>query len=116
MDTQHMEGPAHSRRRTDQNGDFCTTHWSVVLQAGQASSPESAAAVGFDELKVFLVERRGTVSVTVVSERLGITVPALRSVLHRLRESYRKAFSQEIAHTVASPDEIEDEVRICSPP
>lgn len=65
----------------------------------------------FDELKVFLVERRGTVPVAEVAVRLGITVPALRSMLHRLRESYRKVFKQEIAHTVASPEEIEDEVR-----
>ena len=65
----------------------------------------------FDDLKVFLVERRGTVPVAEVAARLGITVPALRSMLHRLRESYRKVFTQEIAHTVASPEEIEGEVR-----
>ena len=65
----------------------------------------------FDDLKVFLVGRRGTMPFAEVATRLGITVPALRSMLHRLRQSYRKAFTQEIAHTVASPEEIEDEVR-----
>lgn len=65
----------------------------------------------FDELKVFLVERRGTMPFAEVAARLGITLPALRSMLHRLRASYRKVFTQEIAHTVASPNEIEDEIR-----
>ena len=65
----------------------------------------------FDELKVFLVERRGTVPMVEVAARLGVTVPALRSLLHRLRQSYRKAFLQEIARTVAAPEEIEDEIR-----
>lgn len=65
----------------------------------------------FDDLKVFLVERRGTVPFPEAAARLGITVPALRSMLHRLRQSYREVFTQEIAHTVAAPEEIEDEVR-----
>lgn len=65
----------------------------------------------FDELKVFLVERRGTVPVAEVAARLGLTVPALRSLLYRLRQSYRTVFLQEIAQTVAAPEEIEDEVR-----
>lgn len=65
----------------------------------------------FDTLKVFLVEPRGDVSCGDVAAHLGITVPALRSMLHRLRQSYRQIFTQEIAHTVASPEEIEDEIR-----
>jgi RNA polymerase sigma-70 factor (ECF subfamily) len=65
----------------------------------------------FDELKVFLVERPGTVPMAETAARLGITTSALRSMLHRLRASYRRMFTQEIAHTVATPDEIEDEVR-----
>ncbi len=65
----------------------------------------------FDDLKVFLVEPRGAVPVAAVAARLGITVSALRSMLHRLRESYRDIFTQEIAHTVSSPDEVEGEIR-----
>lgn len=65
----------------------------------------------FDELKVFLVERRGTAPFAEVATRLGVTVPALRSSVHRLREAYREAFLQEIAHTVATPEELEDELR-----
>ncbi len=65
----------------------------------------------FDDLKVFLVGHRGDVPVAEVATRLGVTVPALRSMLHRLRETYRRTFLEEIAQTVSSPEEIEDEVR-----
>lgn len=65
----------------------------------------------FDQLKQFLVERRGTAPVEAVAAQLGITVPALRSILHRLREIYRRIFIQEISQTVASADEVEGEIR-----
>ncbi len=65
----------------------------------------------FEELKVFLVERRGTAPMPEVAARLGVTMPALRSMLHRLRASYRKVFTQEIARTVASPEDVEDEIK-----
>ena len=65
----------------------------------------------FDELKVLLVEPRGTVPFEEVAARLQITVSALRSLMHRLRESYHQIFTEEIAHTVDSPAEIEDEIR-----
>ena len=65
----------------------------------------------FEDLKVFLVERRGTVSFADGASKLGVTVPALRSMVHRLRKSYREKVVEEISHTVATPEEIEDEVR-----
>ena len=65
----------------------------------------------FEDLKVFLVERRGTVSFADGASKLGVTVPALRSMVHRLRKSYREKVVEEISHTVSTPEEIEDEVR-----
>jgi len=65
----------------------------------------------FEDLKVFLVERRGTVSFAEGASRHGVTVPALRSMVYRLRKSYREKVVEEISHTVSTPEEIEDEVR-----
>lgn len=65
----------------------------------------------FDDLKVFLVGPRGEVPVAEVAARLDVTVPALRAMLHRLRESYRRVFTEEISRTVASPADVEDEIR-----
>jgi RNA polymerase sigma-70 factor (ECF subfamily) len=65
----------------------------------------------FDTLKTFLTDRRGEVPFAEVAARLDTTVPALRSVVHKLRELYRRVFLDEIAQTVDDPREVEDEVR-----
>ena len=65
----------------------------------------------FDALKTFLTDRRGETSVADTAAKLGTTVPALRSVMHKLREIYRRVFLEEIAQTVDGPDQVEDEVR-----
>jgi RNA polymerase sigma factor (sigma-70 family) len=65
----------------------------------------------FDSLKTFLTDRRGEVPLAEVAAKLGTTVPALRSVVHKLRELYRQVFLHEIAQTVSGPEEIEAEVR-----
>jgi RNA polymerase sigma-70 factor (ECF subfamily) len=65
----------------------------------------------FDSLKTFLTDRRGEVPFAEMAAKLGTTVPALRSVVHKLRELYRRVFLDEIAQTVDGPGEVEDEVR-----
>jgi RNA polymerase sigma-70 factor (ECF subfamily) len=65
----------------------------------------------FDSLKTFLTDRRGEVPFAEMAAKLGTTVPALRSVVHKLREHYRRVFLDEIAKTVDGPGEVEDEVR-----
>lgn len=42
---------------------------------------------------------------------LGLSEGALRVAVHRLRKRYRELFREEIAHTVAGPEEIEAELR-----
>jgi RNA polymerase sigma factor (sigma-70 family) len=64
----------------------------------------------FDSLKIFLTDRRNEVGFAEVAATLGTTVSALRSVVHKLRELYRRVFLDEVAQTVDDPREIEDEV------
>lgn len=45
------------------------------------------------------------------AQRLGLSEGATRVALHRLRQRYGRIFREEIAHTVARPEEIEDEIR-----
>ncbi len=45
-----------------------------------------------------------------VAEELAMTRPAVRTAVHRLRRRYRALLQDEIAQTVDSPDEIEEEV------
>lgn len=65
----------------------------------------------FDDLKVFLLEARGTAPFAEVARRLGLTEPALKSIVHRLRKRFRELFREEIARTVQNPSEVEEEIR-----
>jgi RNA polymerase sigma-70 factor (ECF subfamily) len=40
-----------------------------------------------------------------------MTENALKQAFHRFRQRYRQVLREEIAHTVATPGDIEDEVR-----
>jgi len=46
-----------------------------------------------------------------VSQELGMSVSAIKSAVSRLRERYGDLVREEVAHTVASPAEVEGEVR-----
>jgi RNA polymerase sigma-70 factor (ECF subfamily) len=50
-------------------------------------------------------------SYSAVATELGMTEPAARMAASRLRGRYRELLRDEIAHTVSTPDEIDEEVR-----
>lgn len=68
-------------------------------------------AQSFDDLKVFLLEAKGAESFEESARRLGITLPAVKSAVQKLRRRYRELFEKEIANTVSRPEEIKDEIR-----
>jgi RNA polymerase sigma-70 factor (ECF subfamily) len=53
----------------------------------------------------------GKASQAEVAARLGITVNALGVSVHRLRHRFGELLRSEIAQTVATPAEIDDELR-----
>ena len=46
-----------------------------------------------------------------IAEKLGMTENAVKQAFYRLRQRYRELLREEIAHTVAVPGDIEDELR-----
>jgi RNA polymerase sigma-70 factor (ECF subfamily) len=46
-----------------------------------------------------------------IAEELGISEPAVKVAVHRLRRRYQELLRAEIAQTVNSPEEIDDELR-----
>jgi RNA polymerase sigma-70 factor (ECF subfamily) len=46
-----------------------------------------------------------------IAARLNLTEAAVKMAVQRLRARYREILRREIGDTVASPDEIEDEIR-----
>ena len=71
----------------------------------------ASKAGAFEEMKQFLAAERGAIPYGEIAARLGMTEGAARVAVHRLRKRFREIFREEIAHTVASPEEFEDEVR-----
>jgi RNA polymerase sigma-70 factor (ECF subfamily) len=65
----------------------------------------------FDEVKIFLVAAKGSAAFADVAGKLGVTESALKSVIHRMRRRYAELFRDEVAQTVAAPDQVEDEIR-----
>ncbi len=66
---------------------------------------------GWDLLQRFVVETRAEVSLIESAQTLGVTESALRSVVHRLRRRFQDLVRSEVAETVDSPADVEDELR-----
>ena len=65
----------------------------------------------FDVLSSCLTADREDVSYATFARILGLKETAVKNLVHRLRERYRDLIRAEIAETVATPDEVEDELR-----
>jgi D-serine dehydratase len=65
----------------------------------------------FDSLKQLLPDEPGAASQAEIATRLGITENAVRQAFYRFRQRYQSLLREEIAHTVATPGDIEDELR-----
>lgn len=64
----------------------------------------------FEDLKVFLIEARGSAPFADVASRLGVTESALKSLVYRMRRRYAELFRDEVAQTVEKPEEVEEEI------
>lgn len=65
----------------------------------------------FDELKVFLVGRKGEVAYADLAQRLETSEGALKMAVQRLRARYGEILREEVASTVCRPDDVKDELR-----
>jgi RNA polymerase sigma-70 factor (ECF subfamily) len=65
----------------------------------------------FDSLKQLLPDEPGSPSQAEIAARLGMAENAIRQAFYRFRQRYQSLLREEIAHTVATPGDIEDELR-----
>ena len=65
----------------------------------------------FEALKFTLTAERGTTSYVEVAKQLGLSEGAVKVAVHRLRQRYREVLRAEIANTVATPGEVDEELR-----
>src|SRR5437763_155191 len=88
---------------------------SAVLERVLSRLKDEYRTVGnaalFDSLKQLLPDEPGAPSQTEIATQLGMTENALRQAFYRFRQRYQSLLREEIAHTVATPGDIEDELR-----
>jgi DNA-directed RNA polymerase specialized sigma24 family protein len=65
----------------------------------------------FDALKPFLTAGRESGGYAAAAAELAMTEGAVKTAVHRLRRRYRQVLRDEIAQTVASPEEVDEEIR-----
>ncbi len=65
----------------------------------------------FDALKQLLPDEPGSPSQAEIAARLGMTENAVRQAFYRFRQRYQGLLREEIGNTVATPGDIEDELR-----
>jgi RNA polymerase sigma factor (sigma-70 family) len=65
----------------------------------------------FDQMKEMLMDKPGRPSQAQVASEFDMTENAVKQVFYRFRQRYQTILREEIAHTVALPSDIEDEMR-----
>ena len=70
---------------------------------------EGGKAALFDALNVFLTGDRGP-AYAEMAARLGLTEAHIKVTVHRLRQRYRELLRSTVAHTVASPLDVDTEL------
>jgi DNA-directed RNA polymerase specialized sigma24 family protein len=77
----------------------------------QAEYVESGRGELFGYLRASLTRDDPAIGYAEIAERVGTSTAAVKMAAMRLRERYQVVLREEIARTVASPDEIDDEIR-----
>jgi len=71
----------------------------------------AGSAALFDSFKELLPDEPGSPSQAEIAARFGMTENAIRQAFYRFRQRYQSLLREEIANTVATPGDIEDELR-----
>jgi RNA polymerase sigma factor (sigma-70 family) len=86
----------------------------VLRQAMDQLKTESATEGRmqlFDHLKSYLTGDKNSVSYKSMAGTLDITEGAVKAAVHRLRRRYRELVRREISQTVATEEQLEEEIR-----
>jgi RNA polymerase sigma factor (sigma-70 family) len=75
------------------------------------ASQASVNAPLLERLNTLLSDEPDRPSQAEIAREFGMTENAVKQAFHRLRQRYRQLLREEVAHTVATPAEIEDELR-----
>ena len=90
--------------------------WAAVLMdraltALRAEFEQSGKQDVFERLKVFVWGEKNALSYAAMAEQLGMTEGAVKVAVHRLRQRYGELLRTEVAQTVTTPAEVNEEMR-----
>ena len=90
--------------------------WALqVLQRSLERLGDEFAAEGksdlFDALRTYLAVDSERLPYAETAEKLDLSTDAVKVAVHRLRRRYRRGLEAEIADTIASPDDIDEEIQ-----
>lgn len=83
----------------------------VVMQRLAAEFASAGKSRRFELLQSLLTGERHGHSYAQVASDLDMSEDAARQATHRLRRRYKQLLRDEVAHTVANPEEVEEEIR-----
>lgn len=88
----------------------------MLAEVPRRLEAEQVAAGKTDEytvLKVFLTGDKGDLRFASAAVRLGLSEPAVKSVVHRLRRRYGELVRQTVAETVQDLRDLDDDCATC---
>ena len=101
---------------SDSPGKNFDRQWAMtVLRQAMDTLQRECEAAGkgalFGELKVMLSGEDENAAYSTIAPRLGMTQGAVRVAVHRLRQRYGEILRAEVAQTVESADDVDEEMR-----
>jgi RNA polymerase sigma factor (sigma-70 family) len=90
---------------------WATTLLDRVLSRLEDTYRKRGNAALFDSFNQLLADEPGAPSQADIAAQLGMTENAVSQAFHRFRQSYQSLLREEIANTVATPGDIENELR-----
>ncbi len=102
--------------RESQPGTAFDRHWaaSVLAQALERFKSELAAAGKsgqFEALRIYLTAEGTAADYAKVAEKLGVAATSVPVLVHRFRQRYRELVREEVAQTIATPSDLDEEMR-----
>ena len=82
-----------------------------ALVALRAEFDQAGKLEFFERLKVFVWGDKNALSYAAMAEQLGMTEGAVKVAVYRLRQRYGELLRAEVAQTVTTPVEVEEELR-----
>ena len=82
-----------------------------AMNALQSECEANGKGAFFKEAKNLLSGERDGAAYSQMSKRLGMGEGAVRVAVHRLRQRFGEVLRREVAHTVSSEEEVDEELR-----